>query len=527
MTEFSFHNIHKNFGFKPVLNGLALEVTTGERAALVGANGCGKSTVLRLLAGEESPDQGEISVRRGASIGYLEQMPKRKAPGITVQEVLLEPFAAVFALQKTLRALESAMAEPEVDWEALGAQYDAAEREFTALGGYGVEEQTQRIVQGFRLTGLLDREFNALSGGQKTVVGLAAVVLRQPDILLLDEPTNHLDTETLDWFEGFLAKYRGTVLLVSHDRYFLDRVATRTILLEDGVCESFAGNYSFALQERERLMLLEFEQYKNREKQMEAMRAAIRRFRDWGARGDNKRLFRKAKQLETRLAALEALDRPQQAKPKLPLHFSALRAGQEILKLTDFSLTLGENRLFEKAELLVSNGERVHIAGGNGTGKTSLIRAVLGELPHGGEAVLGPSVRLGYVPQEIRFEPENATVLEAFRGECPVTEGEARGILARYYFYGASVLKRVSTLSGGEKVFLKLAVLMQKRVNFLILDEPTNHIDLETRELLEESLLEFPGTLLFVSHDRYFAEKLAARRVEVRDGGLWELPLRD
>lgn len=512
MTEFSLNHITKNFGFKAVLNDLSLEVMTGERAALVGRNGTGKSTILKLIAGMETPDRGEVSLRRGASVGFLEQIPRLRAPEATVRSVLLEPFADILETEALLRALEKEMEENPTDWENLTARYDDAMRRYTALGGYEMDARLQKIVQGFRLAELLDRTYNVLSGGQKTVVNLAAAVLREPDILLLDEPTNHLDMETLEWFEAFLSKYRGTVLIVSHDRWFLDRVATRTFVLEGSVCTGFAGNYSFAMREQERLMLLEFEQYKNQQKKIEAMRAAIKRFREWGAQADNPKFFRKAKELENRLEKMECIDRPQLEKPKIPLRFSGARTGQEVLKITDFSLAFGDNVLFEHAELLVEEKERVCLMGGNGTGKTSLLNAVLGT-PSGAEGTVtfNPGVQLGYIPQEIRFPVESDTVLDAFRRGCVSTEGEARAILARYFFCGASVFKRVTALSGGEKVLLKLAIQMQNQVNFLILDEPTNHIDIETREMLEEALLEFPGTLLFVSHDRFFIGKIATK----------------
>lgn len=234
MIEIGMNHIVKNFGFKKILDKACLEVMTGERAAIVGRNGTGKSTILKLISGEESPDSGEISIRRGATLGVLEQIPRLREPGKTVEEVLLEPFADVLAAERELRALEAEMASPAADFDTVMERYSVLQERYTALGGYEQEERTAKVVQGFRLAGLLDREYNVLSGGQKTVVNLAAAVLRQPDILLLDEPTNHLDVKTLEWFEGFLAKYRGTVLLVSHDRYFLDRVANRTIVLEAG-----------------------------------------------------------------------------------------------------------------------------------------------------------------------------------------------------------------------------------------------------------------------------------------------------
>jgi ATPase subunit of ABC transporter with duplicated ATPase domains len=302
-------------------------------------------------------------------------------------------------------------------------------------------------------------------------------------------------------------------------------VATRTLILEDGICTSYPGGYTAAKEEQERQMLLEFEQYKNQQKQIEAMKAAIKRFREWGAQADNPKFFRRAKMLELRLEKMEMIKRPQLEKPKIPMRFAGDRTGREVLKLTGFSLSFGKTALFEQAELLVEEKDRMAFLGANGTGKTSLLRAIFGDVPFSGTAKFNPSAQLGYIPQEIRFLNDKDSVLEAFRRECVCGEGEARQILAKYYFCGAAVMKRVSSLSGGEKVLLKLAVLLQNRVNFLILDEPTNHIDIETREMLEDALLEFSGTLLFISHDRYFIDKLATkivvlenRKINVFDG---------
>ena len=520
MIEIGMHDIHKNFGFQPVLHGVDLEIMTGDRAALVGQNGAGKTTLFKILAGEETADQGEVSLRRGATIGYLEQIPTLTDADVTVRQVLREPFAEAERVERHMRALEREMADdpPPDALQRLMDAYEQAQAAFLALDGYAMQENFSRNVTGFGLSALLDRPFRLLSGGQKTVVKLAATMLLQPDILLLDEPTNHLDVRTLEWFEERIAKYRGTVVIISHDRYFLDRVANKTILLEDGTCAVYHGNYSFCIQERERRLLEEFEQYKSQQKKIEAMRAAIQRFRDWGERGNNKKFFKKAIELERRLEKLELLERPELERPAIPMRFAGERSGREVLRLEGFGLTLGGAALFEQAELLVLEKQRVCLMGDNGAGKTSLLRAVLGEYGgYTGRLELNPSARLGYIPQEIRFASDSLTVLEAFRREAACADGAARGYLAQYFFCGDQVFKRISALSGGEKVLLKLAILLRNQVNLLVLDEPTNHIDIETRELLEQALLEYRGTLLFVSHDRYFIRKLADRIVSIQN----------
>lgn len=520
MIEIGMNQINKNFGYKNVLHQLNMEIMTGDRMALVGRNGTGKSTILKIIAGEETADQGAVSIRKGASIGYLEQIPKLYRTDTTTRQVLLGAFTQLLELKQQMEQCESQMAAETDDdrLKRLMTEYSAFQNRFLGLDGYSIDDRLNRVVNGFCLEELLSRPFNVLSGGQKTIVNLAVTILRQPDILLLDEPTNHLDVKTLEWFEGFLSKYKGTIIIVSHDRYFLDKVVNKTVLLENGSSTTFAGNYSFSIREQERLLLLEFEQFKNQQKKITAMKDAIRRFREWGAQGDNPKFFKKANELEKRLEKMELLERPQLEKRKVPIDFSGERSGKEVLKLDEFSLAFGTARLFEKAELLVLEKEKVCFLGDNGTGKTSLLKAILGENPqYGGKITISPSARCGYIPQEIRFDRDTDTVLEAFRKEHVCLEGEARTLLAKYFFYGDSVFKRVSMLSGGEKVLLKLAILVQNEINFLILDEPTNHIDIETREILEEALLEFQGTIFCISHDRYFIHKISTRIVEIKD----------
>ena len=514
MLEIGMNGVAKNYGFKNVLNDANLEIMTGDRVAIVGRNGAGKSTLLKIIAGEEKPGQGIVTVRRGATMGYLEQIPELSARGATAREVLMEPFDRVFAIEHRLRALEREMAaQTEAGTlEQLMRQYAHQQSLFASLDGYSVEENLGRVATGFGLTELLDRPFNALSGGQKTVVQLACTILRQPDILLLDEPTNHLDMRTLEWFEAYLCKYRGTVLIVSHDRYFLDRVAQKTLILDAGECQMFHGNYTYSQREQERLLMIEFEQYKNQQKKVEAMRAAIKRFHAWGVQADNPKFHRKAKELERRLEKMELIDRPRLEKKKIPISFAGERTGREALKLKNLSLSVAGLRLLEDVTLTLQYQERVCLTGDNGTGKTTLLRALLGEAPQPeGIVRFAPGVRIGYIPQEIRFEDGQASILDVFRGACPCPENVARGVLAQYNFYGEDVFKRVSALSGGEKVLLKLAMLVRQEINFLLLDEPTNHIDIDAREMLEEALLDFGGTILFVSHDRYFIQRIASR----------------
>lgn len=520
MIEIGMNQVKKNYGYKNILKSVNFEIMTGDRTALTGRNGSGKTTIFKILTGEETADAGMVSIRKGATVGFLEQISQLMDQDVTVRAVLMDSFSHLTDLEQKMRTLEGKMAEtldPDM-LDRIMNEYTRVQDQYITMGGFSIEENVNRIIEGFRLKDLLERSYNVLSGGQKTIVRLAATILKQPDILLLDEPTNHLDIKTLEWFENFIAGYKGTIVFISHDRYFLDKVATKTIILEEGTCNLFHGNYTFSLKEQERLLLLEFEDYKNQQKKISAMKAAIVRFREWGAKGDNEKFFKKAKELERKLEQMELIAKPKLDKTKLPLNFSGDRSGHDVLTVKDLSFGFHNLLLFNQASMDINYREKVCFMGGNGTGKTSLIQAVLGNYTdYTGTIKLGPSVKMGYIPQEIRFADEKASILNAFRNEYPCPEGEARNMLAKYFFYGEHVFKRVGVLSGGEKVLLKLAILMQKEINFLVLDEPTNHIDIETREMLEETLMDFKGTLLFISHDRYFINKIAEKIIEIRD----------
>ena len=406
--------------------------------------------------------------------------------------------------------------------QSLLNKYAKIQEIYISQGGYEVEEKLNKVITQFHLQDILERPFSILSGGQKTVVNLAQIILMEPDILLLDEPTNHLDITMLEWLESYLKKYQGTVVIISHDRFFLDKVTNKTILLTDGESRLFHGNYSYSLKEQERLLLLEFEHYKTQQKKIEAIKASIKRYRDWGNQGDNEKFFKKAKELQKRLDKMEVLDKPQLEKKKLPIQFSGERSGNDVIQFKDFGISFDSFSLFSNVSLILYYQEKIALLGNNGSGKTSFIKALLGELTfYQGHLQISKTVSLGYIPQEIRFKNDEDSILNVFRESYPCLEGEARGILAKFGFYKDYVFKCVGRLSGGEKVLLMLAILIQNKVNFLILDEPTNHIDIETMEILEDALLEYNGTLLFVSHDRYFIEKLASRKLVIKDNTIY------
>lgn len=520
MIEIELNNIKKNYGLKNILDGFNLVVKSGERVDLIGQNGSGKSTILKIISGQETIDSGTISIRKGATIGILNQIYENVDTDILVKDFLYESFIEILQTEKELRDLEEKMTfEQNVDiLETLINKYGKAQEKYQFIGGFEMQEKFSKICSKFNLSEkMLSQNYNYLSGGEKTKINLAKLLLKNPDILLLDEPTNHLDFESLNFLEEVVENYKGTILIVSHDRYFLDKVITKTILLENGKDNVYYGNYSYFIKEDERRTLAKFENYKNQQKQIEKMKESIKTLRKFGEIAKNEMFFKRAKSIEKKLEKMEVLEKVDLNQRSINLKFNIEnRAGKDVVKITNLSKRFESKIIFESANMTLTYGEKVALIGKNGTGKTSLIKMILGkDLQFSGDIKLGSSIQIGYIPQNIIFENSNQTILEFFLDGNSFTETQARTRLAKYGFRGESVFKKIESLSGGEKVRLLLIKLIQKDINFLILDEPTNHIDVDTRELLEEALTEYSGTVLFVSHDRYFINKLADRVVNI------------
>ena len=522
MIEIELNNIKKNYGLKNILDGFNLKIKTGERVALIGQNGSGKSTILKIIAKQENIDSGTINIRNGAKIGILKQIYENEKEEILVKDFLYDSFEEILKIEKRLNELEIAMSS-EIDnskMEKLVDEYGRVQERYLLAGGYEVLEKFKKICSKFYIDEeMLKQNYNLLSGGEKTRVNLAKLLLKEPDILLLDEPTNHLDIHSLEFLEELILKYRGTVLIVSHDRYFLDEVINKTILLENGKENIYYGNYSYFLKEDERRTLIQFENYKNQQKQIEKMKESISNLRKFGELAGNEMFFKRAKSIEKRLEKMETLDKVDINTKSLNLNFNMKnRSGKDVLEIKNLRKKFSEKLLFENANLNLNYGEKVALLGNNGTGKTTLIKIILGQDNNfDGDFKLGTSIKIGYIPQNIVFQNEEQTVLEYFLKESNFSETEARSKLAKYGFRQENVFKRIGKLSGGEKVRIMLLKLVQKDINFLILDEPTNHIDIDTREILEEVLQQYKGTLLFVSHDRFFINKLANRILNIED----------
>ncbi len=371
MIEIELNNIKKNYGLKNVLDGVSFEIKTGERIALIGDNGSGKSTILKIISGEEKADSGKVNIRKEAEIGYLKQVYPNENDSIVVEEYLKRSFKKYFDMEKRLKELEVLMLDENQNIENLIKRYGRLQEEYITLGGYELEEKFKKICSGFKFkTEFLNKKYNTLSGGEKTIVNLATILLKNPDVLLLDEPTNHLDIETLEWLEKFLNSYKGTVVLISHDRYFLDKVVNKIILLEKGKTIVYFGNYSYFVKEDERRTLAEFEKYKNQQKQIEKMKESIKKLRSFGELEQNESFFKRAKCIEKRLEKLEVLDKVSVEKKKLPININmSSRSGKDVLIIKNLNKKYGEKVVFNKFNMEVYFGEKVRITGENGSRK--------------------------------------------------------------------------------------------------------------------------------------------------------------
>ena len=495
-----------------------IQINDGQKIALVGDNGSGKSTLLKIIAGIEGVDSGSISISKNQEISYLEQQSIVTTEE-TVYDYIYNGQEAIKKLAYQLTNLESRLSDPEEkELEKVMDRYGKIQEEFIEKDGYVIEELIKSIATGLKIESLLYRSIAELSGGQQTLAKLARCLLENKEILLLDEPTNHLDVDGLNWLENHLKHSKQTVIIVSHDRFFLDEVAERVLLIDHQKINSYVGNYTKFKELREAELIEQQKNFLIQQKEIKQTEDAIRRFRHWGAISDNEKHFKKAKRLEANLEKMDKVDSPQNPKQIAASQGfkEEKRSGKEVIQLKDVSKSFGEKLIFSDINLTVYRQDHLAILGANGSGKSTLIKSIIGmEEISSGEIKIGNSVEIGYLSQVITYKFEYQTVLDYFKEHVDVFEEDARRILSYFKFFKEDVFKKVSNLSGGEKVRLELACLMNQPINCLILDEPTNHLDIQTREWLEEQLLSFGGTLIMVSHDRYFIKKLANRSLEI------------
>ena len=517
MIDISVSNLVKEFevGHK-ILDGLTFQVDTGERVGLLGPNGCGKTTLLRILTGVMDYDEGDVVIAPGKRIGLISQIPVYPA-GYTVEDVLATAFEPLREMEREMAALAEQMGE-ESD-PALLARYDKLTAAFEAAGGYETDTKTNKVCNGLTIPqSMREQLFDKLSGGEKTRVNLARLILEDTDILLLDEPTNHLDLRATEWLEEYLDKFKGTVLTVSHDRYFLDKVVNRIVEIQAGKAEFYSGNYSFYVVEKERRYEEKLRQYEKEQAKIEQLEKAAEQMRVWAYSGMDK-TFKRVKSMEKRIERMRTTDRPTRER-KMEVRFGEREfRGDEVLTIKGLTKSFGDRTLFSNLGLEVAGGERIALLGDNGSGKTTLLKILLGEEePDSGKVRMGPTVKVGYLPQHVHFDHPERNLVDTLIYEQDCTAQTARNRLAAFKFRGEDVFKPVSALSGGEQSRLRLCMLMDEKINLLILDEPTNHLDIQSREWIEEAVEEYEGNLLFVSHDRYFIDRFASRIWMLEDG---------
>lgn len=522
MIVCQMNNIGKMFGANRIFENVSFEVKDGEKVGLIGRNGTGKTTILKIIMNEESCE-GSLFLKKGIKVEYLEQIPEYPEDN-TVMDVLQMAFDSLFVMKNEMEDVEHSMESGEGDIDRLLSLYGRLQNEFETNGGYEMEERISKITVGLNIDAVMqEKKFNLLSGGEKTKVILGKILLGRADLLLLDEPSNHLDLKAIEWLEDYLKSYHGAVLMVSHDRYFLNRTVDRIVELDGDGVSVYHGNYDYYIVEKEKRFIEKMAFYSQQNKKIKRMEEQIHRYRVWGAMRDSEKMYKKAKEMEKRLDKIDRLDKPILNDKGIRLGDRELsRAGREVVVIKDVAFGYQPNELlFEDISRVVFLRDRLCIIGGNGVGKTTLLKIIMNEIQSfKGSVKLGSKVKTGYLGQEISFPDLEKTVLETFQRHFNIREIEARNELAKVLFIRDDVHKKVAVLSGGEKSRLMLSMLLYDKANLLILDEPTNHLDLDSRQVLEQTLKEYTGTIIFVSHDRYFINEIADHICEMEQKGL-------
>ncbi|MCK8060715.1 MULTISPECIES: ribosomal protection-like ABC-F family protein [unclassified Fusibacter] len=523
MLDIALHHIKKKYYEEVVLEDVHFDIHTGEKIGLIGNNGAGKTTLFRIITGEEDATDGLVQVRKGVSIGYLPQIPVQFYK-MCVDEVLKLPFENLYLIEKQMRTIELQMEAGIVSDRLLG-EYSRLQHEFEVKGGYEIELNLAQITEAFKLHDLLVQEYESLSGGEKTRVSIAKLLLEAPDVLLLDEPTNHLDTEMLEWLEEFINRYKGAVVIISHDRYFMDQTIDKVVEINFGKADIYHGNYSLFTIEKEAKLALELKAYKEQQRKIKNIEETIKRFRAWAQKSDNEKFYAKAKQFEKRLEEMEKLDRPDANLHRFDFDIKAVKKSSKRMIIADkIGKSFGEKKLFEALEFEVFRGEKVCLIGGNGTGKSTIMRSLIGQVSmDSGLLKASDEAKVGYLEQEVSFTNESESILEYVKQAALLTQAQTRNMLAHYGFKGEEVFRSVGSLSGGEKSRLMLMLFTLESYNLMLLDEPTNHLDIQSKEKLESTLGDFGGTLFFISHDRYFINMIADRILWLKDGTVYSV----
>ena len=521
MVDIQVKNLTKFFVIgEYLLDGLSFEIQEGERVAILGRNGCGKTTLFNILTGQMDYDGGEVYVNLNKRLGLISQIP-HFPEGYSVEDVLRSAYQDLLGAKKKMEQLEKQMATGATQEQL--AEYDRLTNRFQSGGGYEMDVEVDKICNGLGISqDQREQSFASLSGGEKTRVNLARLLLEKTDILLLDEPTNHLDLRSVEWLEQYILGFKGTVLAISHDRYFIDQIAQRVIEISQGHAEFYSGNYSFYMDEKQARFDLQMKQYQQEQAKLKQLGYTVERMKGWGI--NNRTLYRRAMSIQHRMERIRKTEKPQKERTMKASFGEKDFSGDVVFKMKGVSKSFGDRTLFSDVNLNVEAGERIALLGDNGTGKSTFIKCLLGEEDCQGKIQFGPTVKWGYLPQIIHFDHPERSLYDTMLYEKNCTPQVARDRLGAFLFQGEDVFKQVKNLSGGEQSRLRLCMLMDEKINLLILDEPTNHLDIASREWVEAAIEEFEGVLLFVSHDRYFIEKFAERIWLLEDGTIRDFP---
>ena len=521
MVDIQVTNLTKFFVIgEYLLDGLSFEIQEGERVAILGRNGCGKTTLFNILTGQMDYDGGEVYVNPNKRLGLISQIP-HFPEGYTVEDVLRSAYAELLSDRRKMEQLEKQMASGATEEQL--REYDRLSNRFQSGGGYEMDVEVDKICNGLGISQeQREQTFSSLSGGEKTRVNLARLLLEKTDILLLDEPTNHLDLNSVEWLEQYIRGFKGTVLAISHDRYFIDQIAQRVIEISQGHAEFYSGNYSFYMDEKQARFDLQMKQYQQEQAKLKQLGYTVERMKGWGI--NNRTLYRRAMSIQHRMERIRKTEKPQKERTMKASFGEKDFSGDVVFKMKGVSKSFGDRVLFSDVNLNVEAGERIALLGDNGTGKSTFIKCLLGEEDCTGKIQFGPTVKWGYLPQIIHFDHPERSLYDTMLYEKNCTPQAARDRLGAFLFQGEDVFKQVQNLSGGEQSRLRLCMLMDEKINLLILDEPTNHLDIASREWVEAAIEEFEGVLLFVSHDRYFIEKFAERIWLLEDGTIRDFP---